>query len=93
MCRKTNKLKKSKIPSTLFLGIIFSGNLTKEKIKKILTKYEKKAEKQGKDIEIAFHPGFLEKGESETYGCRTDFEKFYLSTWRKIEYDTLINFE
>lgn len=87
------KLKKSKIYSTLFLGIVFSGNLTEEKIKKILPRYEKKAEKLAQDIEIAFHPGYLEKGESETYGCRKGFEKFYLSNWRKIEYDTLINFK
>lgn len=87
------KLKKSKIHSTLFLGIVFSGNLTEEKIKKILPRYEKKAEKLAQDIEIAFHPGYLEKGESETYGCRKGFEKFYLSNWRKIEYDTLINFK
>ncbi len=87
------KLKASKIPSTLFLGIVFSGNLVEDRIKKILPLYQKKAQKQGRDIEMAFHPGFLEKGESETYGCRLGFEKFYLSFWRKKEYDTLINFK
>ncbi len=87
------ELIKSKIPSTIFLGVMFSGNLTEKKIKKILPKYKKKAKKLNKDIEIAFHPGYLEKGEGSTYRCRADFKKFYLSKWRKIEYDTLMNFK
>ena len=87
------ELIKSKIPSTLFLGIIFSGHLTEKKIKKILPLYEKKAQKLNKDIEIAFHPGYLEKGEGDNFGLRAGFEKFYLSKWRKIEYDTLIKFK
>lgn len=87
------ELIKSKIPSTVFLGIIFSGNLTEKKIKKILPLYNKKSRKLDKDIEIAFHPGYFEKGEGSKYRCRADFEKFYLSKWRKIEYDTLMNFK
>lgn len=87
------ELRKAKIPSTLFLGIVFSGCLTEDKLKKILPLYQKKAQRLNKDIELAFHPGYLENGENETFRCRTGFEKFYFSNWRKKEYDTLINFK
>ena len=49
------------------------------------------AEKKKKDIEIAFHPGYLEEGEQPFEGMGRDFNKFYYSKNRKMEFDTLIN--
>ena len=86
-----NELKKSKLQTAYFMGIMFSGKLTEEKIKKLLPHYIKLAEKNGMDIEITLHPGYLENGERLIDGCRTSFEKFYFSKWRKKEYDSLIN--
>ena len=85
--------KKSNIDTAQFLGVMFSGKVTCERIKKVLPRYLEIAEKQGRDIEIALHPGYLETGESLMDGCRTSFKKFYLSPSRKIEYDTLNNFK
>jgi predicted glycoside hydrolase/deacetylase ChbG (UPF0249 family) len=87
------ELKKSKVEFTYFMGALFSGRLTEEKIKKLLPQYLKLAEKHGKNIEIALHPGYLTPGEHLIEGCREDFEKFYFSEWRKKEYDTLMNFK
>lgn len=87
-----NELKKSKIDYGYFMGVMFSGKLDEQKINKILPHYIKIAEKNKKSIEIGFHPGYVEK-EEMTFGIREGFKKFYLSPWRKKEYDTLINFK
>ena len=87
------QFKKSNINTACFMGVMFSGEVTCKKIKKVLPRYLKIAGKQGRDIEIALHPGYLEMGETLMAGCRMGFKKFYLSPGRKIEYDTLNNFK
>ena len=82
------ELKKANIKSALFMGIMFSGQLTEDKINKLLPYYKK----QNENIEIAFHPGYLESRESLIDGFRQNFKKFYYSKWRRIEYDTLLKF-
>ena len=82
------ELKKANIKSALFMGILFSGQLSEDKINKLLPYYKK----QNENIEIAFHPGYLESGESLIDGFRQNFKKFYYSKWRRIEYDTLLKF-
>ena len=85
------ELKKSKIKSSYFMGILFSGKLSEEKIKKILPKYLKLAKKYNKDVEIGLHPGYIKSEEDLIGESRRGFNKFYLSPWRKIEFDTLMN--
>ena len=70
------------------MGVLFSGQVTEDKLYKLLPYYKK----QNENIEIAFHPGYLESGETLIDGCKPSFKKFYYSKWRKIEYDTLFNF-
>ena len=82
------ELKKANIKSALFMGIMFSGQLTEDKINKLLPYYKK----QNENIEIAFHPGYLESRESLIDGFRQNFKKFSYSKWRRIEYDTLLKF-
>ena len=82
------EFKKSNIKSAAFMGILFSGQLSEDKINKLLPHYMN----QNKNIEIVFHPGYLERGESLIDGCQPSFEKFYYSKWRRIEYDTLLKF-
>lgn len=84
-------LKKTKIPTTCFMGLMFSGKMTQQKIHKLLPHYLKIAKKQGKDIEIAFHPGYVEDGEKLLEGNRAGFEQYYFSPWRKVEFETLMN--
>ena len=87
------ELKKSKIKSAYFMGIMFSGKLNEVRIKKLLPHYLRLAKKHNKDIEIGFHPGNIKDAEKIIDGIRQDFKKFYFSTWRNIEHDTLINFK
>ena len=82
------ELKKANIKSAVFMGVLFSGQLTVDKINKLLPYYKK----QNENIEIAFHPGYLEGGETLIDGCKPSFNKFYYSKWRREEYNTLINF-
>ena len=83
------EFKKSNIKSAAVMGILFSGQLSEDKINKLLPHYMKHSE----DIEIVFHPGYLERGESLIDGCQPSFYKFYYSKWRRVEYNTLINFK
>ncbi len=87
------ELKKSKIQSAYFMGIMFSGKLSEARIRKLLPHYLKLSKKHNKNIEIGFHPGYIKDGEKLLDGIRQDFRKFYFSPWRNTEYETLINFK
>lgn len=87
------RLKKSKIPTALFMGAMFSGKVDQNKLTKMLPRYIKLAEKRKSDIEIGLHPGYLKAGEKPIEGSQKGFAKFYFSPWRKTEYDTLLNFK
>ena len=74
-----------------FIGVMFSGRVTRAKVEKVLPRYKKLAEKHNKSIEIGLHPGYLEGDEELMPGCRPGFKAFYTSPWRKKEYDALMN--
>ena len=84
------KLKNSGINYGFFMGVLFSGKMTEKRILKTLPHYLKLAEKHHKDIEVTLHPGYTDSSNMMA-GCRKGFLKFYLSKWRKTEYDTLLN--
>ena len=85
--------KKANIPSGYFLGVLFSGHLTKGCIQKLLPHYARLAQKHHCHIELGFHPGYMAGNDDRIPGSRADFGKFYHSPWRKVEYDTLMNFK
>ena len=87
------EIKKSKTHTAYFMGVMFSGRMSEPKIKKLLPRYLKLAEKNGKNIELGFHPGYLNDGEHLMRGSRKSFGDFYYSDMRKLEYETLINFK
>ncbi len=87
------EFKKSKIQSAYFMGVMFSGKLNETRIKKLLPHYIELAQKHNRNIEIGFHPGMIKDTENLMDGIRRGFKKFYVSLWRNIEYDTLINFK
>ncbi|MBR2365868.1 MAG: ChbG/HpnK family deacetylase [Oscillospiraceae bacterium] len=92
-CAAINRkeLKKTKIRPAYFMGVLFSGNVNEKRIRKLLPKYLRLAEKHNKDVEIGLHPGYMEDGEEMIEGCRAGFKKFYFSPGRKIEYDALMH--
>lgn len=82
--------KKYKIPTSYFMGILFSGNMDEERVNRILPKYEKLAKKDGRDIEVLFHPGYLEKSETGFEDQNIVFKQFYLSQNRKTEFESVM---
>jgi predicted glycoside hydrolase/deacetylase ChbG (UPF0249 family) len=84
-------VKNKKLPSAYFFGILFSGKMDKRRVEKILTKYKKIADKHGKDIEVLFHPGFLDEDEVDFADKNIKFKKFYFSENRKTEFDSAMN--
>lgn len=82
--------KKHNIKTSLFFGILFSGKMNEERVRKILPKYIELAEKGGRDIEVLFHPGFTELCDTDTADKNIVFKDFYLSGNRKTEFDSLM---
>lgn len=78
----------SDMAKTYFFGILFSGRMDEKRVSKILPEYVKIAEKNGRDIEVLFHPGYLEKGECDIKNI--SFDKFYFSENRKTEYNSVM---
>ncbi|MBR6572623.1 MAG: ChbG/HpnK family deacetylase [Clostridia bacterium] len=88
-----SRAKKLNIPTAYFMGILFSGKMDVKRVGKILPKYKKLAEKDGMDIEVLFHPGYLEKNEQDFKNKNVVFKEFYLSENRKIEFDSVMKIQ
>lgn len=82
--------KQYNIATSYFFGILFSGKMDEKRVRKILPKYLRQAEKDGKDIEVLFHPGYIEKNESDAQNHNVVFQDFYLSESRKTEFDSVM---
>ena len=81
---------KEPLPTALFCGILFSGKMDEKRVSKILPKYEKLAEKKSSDIEVLFHPGYIDTDEYDFNYENIVFKKFYLSPGRKTEFDSVM---
>lgn len=81
---------KHKIPTAYFLGILFSGKMDEERVNKILPKYIRLAKKDGRDIEVLFHPGHVDAQEFDTNENNVIFDGFYFSEDRKTEFDSVM---
>lgn len=79
--------------SAYFMGVMLSGKLTKERVQKLLKHYLIFSKKNKRDIEVAFHPGYVGEELELIDGSRKDFKKFYCSPWRMTEFETLMNDE
>ena len=84
------RAKKNEIPTSYFFGILFSGKMDEKRVKKILPEYIKTAEKAGGDIEVLFHPGYMDKKTAGFKDKNIVFEKFYMSENRKTEFNSVM---
>ena len=82
--------KKYGIPTSHFCGILFSGKMDEKRVNKILLKYKKLAEKDGRDIEVLFHPGYMNMTKVDADCKNIVFKEFYLSHDRKTEFDSVM---
>lgn len=85
-----NRFKRCQIPTSYFMGILFSGKMNEKRVNKILPKYIRMAEKDGRDIEVLFHPGYIEKSQTDFKDKNIVFERFYMSENRKTEFDSVM---
>lgn len=84
-------LKNRNIPTAYFFGILFSGKMDEKRVNKVLPKYIDLAKKSNSDIEVLFHPGYLDEREIDFKNKNIVFRDFYLSQNRKTEFDSVIN--
>lgn len=82
--------KKYGIPTSHFFGILFSGKMDEKRVNKILPKYEELAQKDGRDIEVLFHPGYMEQDKFDKNCQDVVFKEFHSSPNRKIEFDSVM---
>jgi len=87
------ELKKSGIRTGYFMGILFSGHMDEKRVRKVLPHYLKLAEKKNMDLEILFHPGYMDAGDTVLDTHKAGFNRFYASNGRKVEFDALQNLE
>ena len=85
------KFKKTGAKTAAFFGIMFSGNMDYGTVKKLLPKYVDYAKKRGHDIEVLFHPGFVDADEKNEIPGNIRFKDFYLSKGRKREYAAVMS--
>lgn len=83
-------LKKSGIPTALFCGIMFSGDMNYERMTALLPRYYQLARKKHCGIEVLFHSGYTNPGEPLFDPRKKEFHSFYLSEGRRREYDALM---
>ena len=83
-------IRKENIPTSYFCGILFSGKMDAHRVSKILSGYLKMAEKSGKDVELLFHPGYLDTDTGDFRKTNIAFSEFYLSENRKTEFDSVL---
>ncbi len=85
------RTKEKNVPTALFFGILFSGKMDEKRVNKILPEYKKLADKKKWDIEVLFHPGYMDKSKPDFKENHIVFENFYLSKERKTEFDSAMN--
>lgn len=70
-------------------GIVMSGKMDLRRIKSLMPSFIKRAEKDGRDIEILFHPGMALEDEIGSRIDKRAARNFYLSPNRHIEKKTV----
>ena len=66
-------------------GLIMSGHMDEERIRQLLPDIEKKAEHNGRMLEILFHPGQVLREEISDEFSQEDAIAFHVSTDRSVE--------
>lgn len=83
---KTNHIK----PMYLW-GLIMSGHMDLERIKKVMPFMLKKCEEKGFSLELNIHPGKMLEEEQSKEVPDISAKDFYLTDDRRVEYDTVFN--
>lgn len=74
-------------------GLIMSGRMDFDRIEKLYKKVSGKAQKDGRTLEILFHPGLMLPEEVTQEVGKEAAEEFYLTDGRKIEYEAVMKLD
>ena len=83
-------LKPYRRKSAVFFGILLSGGMDLQRVRRLLPEFQKIADRKKLPLEILCHPGGVEHPESLMDIKNTDCVRFYTSEGRKIEEEMLI---
>lgn len=81
-----SKLKSMGLKQNDFFGIMFSGNMNEKRVNRLLNAFVRHAERKNRDLEVLFHPGFVETAEGKNAMKEYKFSTFYLADGRKKEF-------
>lgn len=81
-----SKLKSMGLKQNDFFGIMFSGNMNEKRVNRLLNAFVRHAERKNRDLELLFHPGFVETAEGKNAMKEYKFSTFYLADGRKKEF-------
>lgn len=83
--RVSSYIRKHNLPKAMLWGLVMSGNMDSERVKKLSGSMQKKATSKDSHLEILCHPGIvLEQELNDEYG--PDDREFMISSNRDIEY-------
>ena len=91
--RITRQLKERDISYGYLLGVMTSGNMNIERIKRILPHFIAYAEKQNRILEVLFHPGQMREEEVGIAQNKKSVTEFYLSNNRNVEWECINGLE
>ena len=72
-------------------GLVMSGRMDRARIEKLYPKMKRKAERDGRRLEILFHPGITMPGEVTPEIAKEAAEDFYLRGDRHLEKEAVFN--
>lgn len=79
------KFRKMGLEPMYLWGLIMSGHMDKERVAKLMPQVKKAAEKQGKTLEILFHPGQVLEMEITPEFSQEEAIEFHVSRDRQVE--------
>lgn len=85
--------KENGIQQMYLWGLVMSGRMDRERIDKLYGKMKRKAEKDGRTLEILFHPGITLPGEVTPEIAKEAAEDFYLREDRHVEKEAVLGVE
>lgn len=80
-------------PPMFLWGVLFSGQMDRKRVGKVLPVIKKQADKRKRLLEILFHPGSTLEEELKEEFNSADANRFYLSEGRKKEYQSVMGME
>lgn len=83
------KFRESGISTSIFCGILFSGEMDQQRLTKVFRHFMRLAVKRNMDLEFLFHPGAILPGEPFLDPEKTGFCDFYRAPGRQTDGETV----